>query len=203
VQIDQLEGADADPGTALSWELLGWAGGDIRRIWLRSEGERVDGTTEAADIEVLYGRAISRWWDLVGGIRHDFKPMSSQTFAGIGVVGLAPYKFEFEASAYFGESGQSTARIEVEYELLLTNRLILQPLIEVNAYGKDDERRGIGAGLSTLEAGVRMRYEFTRRFAPYVGLVYERALSQTADLRRAEGEDAHDTLVVAGVRTWF
>jgi copper resistance protein B len=203
LQLDQLEAWDADPGSGVSWEALGWAGGDLRRLWLRSEGERADGVTEAAEAELFFGRAISRWWDLVGGIRHDFKPGGSQTFAGLGVIGLAPYKFEVEASAYFGESGQSTARIEVEYELLLTNRLILQPLIELDAYGEDDERRGIGAGLSTFEAGLRMRYEFTRRFAPYVGVVYERSIGDTADLRRIAGEDTSDTLVVAGLRTWF
>ena len=100
-------------------------------------------------------------------------------------------------------SGQTAARFEVEYELLLTNRLILQPLVELNAYGKDDPARGIGSGLSSAEAGLRLRYEFTRKFAPYVGVVHERVFGNTADLRRDDGEDIDDTRVVFGLRTWF
>jgi len=140
---------------------------------------------------------------VVAGIRHDFKPGASQDFAAIGVMGLAPYKFEVEATGYIGESGQTAARFEVEYETLLTNRLILQPLVEVNVYGQNDERRGIGSGLSTAEAGLRLRYEVTRQFASYIGIVHERAFGRTADFRRAEGEDTDDTRVVAGFRIWF
>lgn len=201
--FNRLEAWDADPGTAYAWEGQGWIGGDINRLWLRSEGERVDGETESADLEVLYGRGIARWWDLVAGVRHDFKPGESQSFAAIGVVGLAPQKFEVEATAYIGERGQTAARFEAEYELLLTNRLILQPLVEVNVFGKNDPARGIGSGLSSVEAGLRLRYEFTRKFAPYIGVVRERAFGNTADLRRDEGEDIDDTRVVFGLRTWF
>lgn len=203
VLLNRLEAWNADPGTGLAWEGQGWIGTDRNRLWLRSEGERADGRTEAADLEVLYGRSIATWWDLVAGVRHDFKPGDSQSFAAIGVQGLAPQKFEVEATAYVGERGQTAARFEAEYELLLTNRLILQPLVEVNLFGKDDPARGIGSGLSTAEAGLRLRYEFTRQFAPYIGVVYERAFGGTADLRRAEGEDINDTRVVAGFRIWF
>lgn len=201
--FDQLEATEEDGETGLSWDVLGWAGGDERRLWLRSEGERFAGRTESADVELLYGRAFARWWDLVVGVQQDFDPGSSQTFVGIGVVGLSPYKFEIEATAYVGESGQARAALEAEYEILLTNRLVMQPLVELTFHAEDDEGRDIGAGLSTVEAGLRLRYEFTRRFAPYVGLVHERGVSRTADFRRAEGEAAGDTLVVAGVRTWF
>ncbi|MEJ7746953.1 MAG: copper resistance protein B [Luteimonas sp.] len=201
--IDRLEVWDANPGTGLEWEAQTWIGTDLDRLWLRSEGERLDGRTESADLEVLYGRSVATWWDVVAGIRHDFKPGASQDFAAFGVIGLAPYKFEIEATAYIGQSGQTAARFEVEYETLLTNRLILQPLVEVNLHGKDDPRRGIGSGLSTVEAGLRLRYEFTRRFAPYIGIVRERAFSGTADFRRAEGEDIDDTRFVAGLRIWF
>jgi copper resistance protein B len=152
---------------------------------------------------VLYGRSIATWWDVVAGIRHDFKPGASEDFAAIGVVGLAPYKFEVEATAYIGQSGQTAARFEAEYETLLTNRLILQPLAEVNLYGNDDPQRGIGSGLSTLETGLRLRYEVTRRFAPYIGVVREQAFGRTADLRREEGNPTNDTRLVAGIRIWF
>lgn len=201
--LDRLEAWDADPGTGIGWEGLGWVGTDLNRLWLRSEGERSDGHTESADLEILYGRSIARWWDVVAGIRHDFKPGASQDFAAIGVMGLAPYNFEVEATGYIGESGQTAARFEVEYETLLTNRLILQPLIEVNLHGQNDERRGIGSGLSTAEAGLRLRYEITRQFAPYIGIIHERAFGRTADFRRVEGEDVDDTRVVAGFRIWF
>lgn len=203
VLFNRLEAWDADPGTGLAWEGQAWFGSDLNRLWLRSEGERVRGKTEGADLEVLYGRSVARWWDLVAGVRHDFQPGGSQSFAAIGVMGLAPQKFEVEATAYMGERGQTAARVEAEYELLLTNHLVLQPLVEANFYGKNDPIRGIGSGLSTIEAGFRLRYEVIREFAPYIGIVRERAFGNTADLRRNEGEDIDDTRIVAGFRIWF
>jgi copper resistance protein B len=203
VLFDRLEGWDADGGTGLGWNARAWIGSDLNRLWLRSEGERIDNRTQGADLEVLYGHGFSPWWDVVTGIRHDFTPGGSQDFAAIGVMGLAPYKFEVEATAYIGQSGQTAARFEVEYETLLTNRLILQPLLEVNLYGKDDARRGIGSGLSTIEAGLRLRYEFSRQFAPYIGIVRERAFGRTADFRSDEGEHIDDTRFVAGLRFWY
>jgi copper resistance protein B len=201
--INRLEGWNADPASGMYWEGKSWIGTDLNRIWLRTEGVLRDGRLNDADLEVLYGHSVSTWWDVLVGIRHDFKPGESQDFAVIGVQGVAPYKFEVAATAYIGQSGQTAARLEGEYELLFTNRLILQPLVEVNVYGQDDARRGIGSGLSTVEAGLRLRYEVTRRFAPYIGLVQERAYGSTADLRRASGEDPNETRVVAGARIWF
>lgn len=203
VQFNRLEAWNADPGTGLAWEGQAWVGTDTDRLWLRSEGEQVDGLLESADLEVLYGRPVSRWWDLVAGVRHDFAPGGSRDFVAIGVIGLAPYKFEVAATAYLGQSGQSAARVEVEYETLLTNRLVLQPLVEMEINGRDDPRRGIGSGLSTVEAGLRLRYEVTRRFAPYVGVVHERAFGRTADFRKDDGHAARDTRIVAGARIWF
>lgn len=201
--INRLETSDADEGNALDWEGSGWIGTDLERVWVRSEGESIDGSIESADVEVLYGRAIARWWDAVVGIRHDFGDGPSQTFAAVGVMGLAPYMFEVEATAYIGESGQTGLNVEAEYETLFTNRLILQSLVEAEVWGKDDERRGIGSGLSAIEAGFRLRYEFTRQFAPYIGIVHERVFGGTADLRRAQGGDIDDTRIVVGLRTWF
>ena len=201
--FNRLEAWDADRGTGMQWEGQGWIGTDLDRVWLRSEGERVDGHTESADLEVLYGRSVTPWWDVVGGVRHDFAPGGSQDFLALGVIGLAPYMFEVEATAYLGGSGRTEARVEVEYELLLTNRLILQPLVEASVFGYSDERRGIGSGLGVVETGLRLRYEMHRRFAPYVGVVRERAFGRTAELRRDDGEDTDDTRVVAGVRIWF
>lgn len=201
--FNRLESVEAEHGSAQAWEAQGWIGTDTDRLWLRSEGEREHGATESADLEVLYGRAISPWWDAVAGLKHDFRPESSQTWAAFGVQGLSPYKFEVAATAYLGESGRTALNLEAEYELLLTNRLILQPLIEVDLNGKDDARRGVGRGLSTIEAGLRLRYELNRHFAPYIGLSRERAFGDTADYRRADGEDVDDTRFVAGIRLWF
>jgi copper resistance protein B len=203
VLFNRLEGFSGDGPGGLAWEGQAWVGGDIHKLWLRSEGERAGGHTEGADLEVLYGRAIAPWWDLVVGMRHDFQPGSAQDFIALGVQGLAPYKFEVAATAYIGESGQTAARLEVEYELLLTNRLILQPLVELEAHGKSDARRGIGSGLSSIEAGLRLRYEVTRQFAPYLGIVREQALGRTADFAREGDEPVIDTRWVAGVRFWF
>lgn len=201
--FNRLEGWNADPGTGMHWEGATWIGTDLNRLWLRTEGEERASRLESADLEVLYGHSMSPWWDVLAGVRHDFKPGASQDFVALGVQGLAPYKFEVAATAYVGQSGQTSARLEADYDLLLTNRLILQPLVEVNLYGQSDARRGIGAGLSTMEAGLRLRYEVTRRFAPYVGVVHDQAYGATADFRRAEGEDPGETRVVAGIRIWF
>lgn len=201
--LDRLETWDASEGAGLGWEASAWIGTDLDRVWLRSEGERVDDRTETADIEVLYGRSISPWWDVVAGIRHDFGEGPSQTYAAIGLMGLAPYKYEVEATAYISQSGQTAARIEAEYDTLLTNRLILQWQAELEFHGRTDELRGIGSGLGTFEAGLRLRYEITRKFAPYIGVAWEHAFGQTADFRRAAGDDINDTRVVAGVRIWF
>ena len=201
--LDRLEAWDADDGTGVGWEAASWVGTDLNRLWLRSEGERVGSSIETADIEVLYGRSVSRWWDVVAGVRHDFGEGPSQSFAAFGLMGLSPYKFEIEATAYIGQSGQTAARLEAEYDTLLTNRLILQWQAEVDFHGKDDELRGIGAGLGSFEAGLRLRYEVTRKFAPYIGVAWEHAFGQTADFRRAAGEAINDARLVAGVRIWF
>ncbi len=201
--LNRLETWNDSPGRGVAWEGRGWIGTDLNRAWLRTEGERVSNRTESADAEILYGHSVSPWWDVVAGVRHDSKPGDGQTFAAIGVQGLAPQKFEVETTAYLGQRGQTALRFEAEYELLLTNRLILQPLVEVNAYGKDDRLRGIGSGLSTAEAGIRLRYEFTRQFAPYIGVTREQAFGRTADFRREESGQRGDTRFVLGFRTWF
>ncbi|WP_240600544.1 copper resistance protein B [Solilutibacter silvestris] len=201
--LNRLETWNDKPGRGVAWEGKGWIGTDLNRVWLRSEGERVSSHTQAASTEVLYGRSVLPWWNAVAGVRHDSSPGAGQSFAAFGVRGLAPQKFEIEATAYVGQRGQTAARFEAEYELLLTNRLILQPLVEVNAYGKDDRLRGIGSGLSTAEAGLRMRYEFTRQFAPYIGVTREQSFGHTADFRRQADKRSGQARFVAGFRIWF
>lgn len=201
--VNQLEWQGSDDGNAVSWDAKGWVGGDIDRLWLRTEGERAKGRTEKAEIQALWGHAISPWWDLVGGIRQDFKPGDSESWAALGLQGMALYNFEAEATVFIGEAGQTAARLEGDYDILLTNRLVLQPTAEVNFYGKNDPQRGIGSGLSETEAGVRLRYEIRREIAPYIGVTWNRSYGKTAEYARGEGEDRSEVRWVLGVRLWF
>ncbi|MEE4910655.1 copper resistance protein B [Pseudomonas alliivorans] len=201
--LDQLEYQDADEGSTLAWDASGWIGGDINRLWVRSEGERTNGVTEDAELQLLYGRSVSPWWDVVAGVRQDFKPESPQTWAAFGIQGMALYDFEAEATAFIGENGQTAARLEGEYDILLTNRLILQPTAEVNFYGKNDPERGVGSGLANTEVGLRLRYEIVRQFAPYIGVTWSRSYGNTADFIRDEGGDVDEARFVAGIRMWF
>lgn len=200
---EKLEWQNADEGSALAWDLSGWIGGDIDRLWLRSEGERINGKTHEAEVQALWGHAISPWWDLVGGVRQDFKPDDSQTWAAFGIQGMALYNFEAQATAFIGEAGQTAARLEGDYDVLLTNRLILQPTVELNLYGKDDPQRGTGAGLSNTEFGLRLRYEIRRELAPYIGVNWNRIYGKTADYARDDGQDRSEARLVLGVRMWF
>jgi copper resistance protein B len=203
ILFDQFEWQPAGDGNGLNVDGKGWIGRDRDRLWIRTEGETEGRRVDEAQAHVLYGRQLWRWWDLVGGIRQDVRPGPAQTWVAVGVQGLAPYWFAIEATAYFGTSGRTQARFEVEYELLLTNRLVLQPLLEVELFGKSDPVRGIGAGLSTTEAGLRIRYEFRREVAPYIGLIWRQRYGQTADFAESSGEVARGMQFVSGVRVWF
>lgn len=203
VLLDRLETWDADPGRGQAWEGSAWVGGDIDRLWLRSEGQRTRGRLASADIEALYGHAVGPWWDLLLGARNDSGGGPSRQWAAIGVQGLAPYKFELSATAYVGTQGRTAAKVEADYDVLLSNRLILQPRIETWWHGRDDPATRTGAGLGSAEAGLRLRYEITRQFAPYVGVVHERRFGRSADYARADGEGSRDTRWVAGLRAWF
>ena len=200
--VNQLEWQGGD-GNAQSWDIKGWVGGDIDRLWLRSEGERSAGRTESAEAQALWGHAIGPWWDVVGGVRQDFKPGASQSWAAFGLQGMALYNFEAEATLFVGESGNTAARLEGDYDILLTNRLILQPTAELNFYAQNDPQRGMGSGLSESELGLRLRYEIRREFAPYVGVSWNRAYGQTAQYARDEDEDINQLRWVVGVRLWF
>ena len=203
VLFDQLEWQAVETGSGLHWDTKGWVGRDRDRLWFRTEGEAEDGGLGNGEVHLFYGRVFARWWDVVVGVRQDIRPGPAQTWAAFGVQGLAPYGFEVEATAYISDSGQTAARLEAEYELLLTNRLVLQPLVEVNVYGTSNAERGIGAGLGSTDAELRVRYEFRREFAPYVGLAWRRRFGQTADFTPAAGATAAGLRFVAGLRLWF
>jgi copper resistance protein B len=202
VLFDKLEWQGGSAGGA-AIENKSWIGGDLHRVWIRAEGESDDGRVDHASAHLLYGRSVARWWDVVAGARVDVEPGPAQAWAAVGLQGLAPYWFELEATAYVGPDARTHARFEVEYDLLLTNRVILQPVVELDLYGKSDPDRGIGAGLSALEAGLRLRYEIRRELAPYVGVTWNRKFFGTADLARSQGEDPAKARLTVGLRTWF
>ena len=192
-----------DGTNGLNLDSRGWVGRDRDRLWFRAEGDGDDGGVNGAQAHVLYGRQIARWWDLVAGLRQDFRPGAAQTWAAFGVQGLAPYWFDIEATAYIGASGRTHARFEVEYELLFTNRLMLQPLVELELVGKSDPARGVGAGLSTTDIGFRLRYELRREVAPYVGVTWNNKWGQTADYAETANEETGGARLVTGLRLWF
>jgi copper resistance protein B len=198
--FDELETHESD---GLAWDATFWAGRSFNKLAVRTEGEKSGGNTERAELELLWSHSVARWWDVVAGARADFEPGATQSWSAFGVQGLTPHRFALEATAYLADGGRSAARFEGEYELLITQRLILQPQLELNWYGQADAARGVGPGLSTGEAALRLRYELRREVAPYVGLVRERKYGATADAARANGEDPDDTRLVAGVRLRF
>lgn len=200
VLFEELEWQDAGAEQAFAWDAQGWVGTDFNRLWVKTEGEREEGELHEAALQLLYGRPLDRFWDLQVGVKRDFRPEPERNWLVLGVQGLAPYFFEVDAALFLAEGGQAALRLEAEYELLFTQRLILVPALEIEAHRRDEPLRNIGSGLSESSLGLRLRYEFTRKFAPYVGVEYRRLHGDTAEV--AAGEDS-DTLWVAGLRFWF
>lgn len=201
--LDQLEYQDRDEGSTLGWNLEGWLGGDIDRLWLRAEGERTNGETDKAETQLLWGHAIGPWWDLLAGLRQDAKPGHSRTWAAFGLQGMPLYGLETEATLYLGEHNQAALRLEADYDILITNRLILQASGEVEGYTRNEPQRRLGSGLASSEFGLRLRYELSRQFAPYVGLSWERQYGNSARLSRNAGHRTEQGQWVAGIRMWF
>lgn len=200
--LEQLEIHDADGKNPVTWEAEAWIGKDINKLWFKTEGERVGSETEEAELQALYSRAIAPYWDFQVGLRKDFKPKGRE-WGVIGLKGLAPYFFETDLALFAGDNGRTSARVQGEYELLLTQKTILTPEIEFNLFGKDDPEMRIGSGLSDVSVGLRLRHEFKREFAPYIGVEWTKKFGDTADFARADGEDVSDTQLVAGIRAWF
>jgi len=208
VMFDQLEWRDGDRGEGRgTWDAQAWYGSDLDKLWVKSEGKYVSSSREAglhdADVELLWDRVISDWWNIQAGARQDLGPGQSRSWAAVGIEGLAPQWFETEATVYASDQGRTAVRLKAQYDLLLTQRLVLQPFAEANLYGHTDRQRQIGSGLSDLEVSVRLRYEVRREFAPYVGLVWLRRFGSTADLVREAGGEASDLELTAGLRVWF
>lgn len=207
--IDQLEVGIARGRETYAWDAQFWYGGDIDKLWLKSEGEGAfGGEFEDAEVQALWSRAIDPWFDLQLGVRQDVAPGPDRTHLVAGVQGLAPYWFEIEGAVFLSNKGEVTARAEVEYDLRITQSLILQPRTEIDFSFQDVPELRLGNGLSTAEFGARLRYEIFPRsgpavIAPYIGVQYARAFGHTARFRRAAEEDIGGWRLLLGVRTWF
>lgn len=201
LQADLLEWSPK--GDGYSWEVEGWVGGDINRFAFKTEGEGASGKgVEAAEVQLLYSRAVARYTDVQVGLRYDFEPRS-RAYLTVGAAAMFPYWFEAEAALFLSDKGDLFARVEGSYDWRLTQRLILQPRAELEFAAQDTPEAETGSGLSTAELGLRLRYEIRREFAPYVGVAYERSFGDTADFVRAHGEKAESTRFVVGLRAWF
>lgn len=203
LRFDQIETFDGLHGRGQAWEMEGWYGTDADKLWLRSEGERESGTFDDSDVEALWSHAVAAYWNTQLGVRNDFGGGPSRQWLALGVQGLAPYWFELAATAYASPSGRAAARLRADYELLFTQRWILQPELEVNLYGRTDPQRRLGRGLSDASLGLRLRYEIRRQFAPYLGAVWTQRFGGTAAFARADGKPVSGLQWVAGVRVWF
>lgn len=184
---------------AFGLQAQAYYGGDYHKAWLKTEGDFIDGDIEHASAELLWDRVIARWWSLQAGVRHDFGIGASRDWLAVGISGLAPHWLELEATVYAGEQGRTALHLRVDYELLITQRLVLQPEVETYVYGKEDRERRLGSGVSQAKLGVRLRYEIKREIAPYVGVEWVRRFGDTADLAADENELG----AVAGLRIWF
>lgn len=204
VMINRLERVQTKENTYFNaYDFQGRIGKDYDKLVLKAEGEIDEGKVHEARTELLWSHATSAYWDAQLGVRNDSGIAPSRNWLALGMQGLAPYWFEIDATAYVGDQGRSALRLSAEYELLFTQKLILQPRIEANFYGVKDEERDIGAGLSSMVTGLRLRYEIRREFAPYIGVDWSSKFGETADLATAAGVNINDTNIVAGIRAWF
>lgn len=205
IMVDRLEARMKEGNDDYLWEGQGWYGGDLNKLWIKTEGEGEFGEDpEDAELQALWSRAINPWFDFQAGARHDFLPGDlDRSYLVVGIQGLAPYFFELDAAAFLSDEGDLTARFEGEYDQLLTQKLILQPRIELNFSAQDVPELGLGSGLTSVETGLRLRYEFHPEFAPYIGIGYERFIGDTADYARAANQDLGGWRALAGLRAWF
>jgi len=192
-----------EEGDGYRWDGEAWFGQDLDRLTLKSEGEGSGDGLEAAELQALYSHAIGPYFNLQAGVRQDFEPSPSRTYATVGFEGLAPYWFEIEAALFLSDHGDWLSRFEGYYDQRITQRVILQPRFELNLAAQDVPENEIGSGLSNAELGLRLRYEVTRELAPYVGVSWDRKYGDTANYARAAGEDPSIWSLVAGLRFWF
>lgn len=201
--VNRFESVRTTNDIAAAYDLQGWFGRDYDRVVLKAEGDVNGGALADARTELLWGHAIATFWDTQLGLRQDGGTAPDRGWLAFGIQGLAPYWFDVEATAYIGDESRTALRVEADYELSFTQKLILQPRLEVNVYGKRDAERARGAGLSDVAAGLRLRYEIRREFAPYIGVEWAGKYGGSASYARAAGQDTKERQAVVGVRFWF
>lgn len=203
--LDRLEHRDGKDSDYTYWEGQAWIGSDINKLWLKTEGNIVQGKTDDAELEAYFSRAISAFWDVQYGARHDFssEDLPARNWLGVGFKGLAPYLFEVDATAYVGNKGRTALRFKGEYDLLLTQRWVFIPELELNAYGKEDAERNLGSGLSDGSLTLRLRYDIRRELSPYVGVTWTQKYGGTADFARAAGAPTSESVLLAGFSAWW
>lgn len=199
--LDQFEGR-LGANDALRWEGEAWTGTDADRLWLKSEGEFEKSKVFGGQQEALYDTPLSAWFDLQAGLRYDLDSQPGRAWAAVGIEGLSQYFFHISATAYASDTGHYAAKFFGTYDLLLTQRLILQPEAEINIYSRSDPARLVSSGVSELDTGLRLRYEITRKFAPYIGVAYERRFAARSRLVAA-GETPAQLRFAVGLRSWF
>ena len=186
------------------FDLQAWYGTTFDRLVVKTEGDFSEGSLEENQTDILWGHAVSAYWDTQAGVRLDYnKEGENRQWLAFGLQGLAPYWFELDMTAYVGERGNTAFTLEAEYELLLTQKLIIQPRAEITLYGKNDKQNELGSGLSSSAIGFRVRYEFTRQFAPYIGVEWSNKFGNTADYATSSGQSNNNTAFVAGIKFWF
>jgi copper resistance protein B len=203
LRVNRLEVTDVDDETVVPFDLEAWIGKSYNRAVLKAEGEFASGDLAKARTELLWGHALAPYWDSQLGVRYDSGAGPNRSWLAAGIEGLAPYRFDLELTAYVGEANRSALRFDASYEMLMTQRLILEPRFEANFYGKDDVERGLGTGLSDASLALRLRYEIHRELAPYIGVEWIDEYSGTEDLTRAAGGDPSDIRFVLGLRFWL
>lgn len=185
------------------WDAQGWVGSDEQRAWVKTTGNlQGSGAPDRADVQLLYSRALNEFWDVQAGVRQTLEP-AARTSAVLGVQGLAPYWFEVDAAAFLGEGGRLTGRLETSYELTFTQKVFAEPFLTVRFSSKADPKLLEGPGLMDTEAGLRLRYEVSRNFAPYVGISWARRYGATRRRLTAAGGDGEETSGRAGLRLLF
>ncbi|WP_410210161.1 copper resistance protein B [Aquirhabdus sp.] len=201
--VNQLEVARDQGKTIANYDLEGWVGNDNNRLAIKAEGSTSNGDLEDARTELLWRKPVTTFWNTELGVRQDSGAGKDRTWLALGLQGISPYWVDLSGTVYVGDAGRAALRLEATYDWRITQRLILQPTLETNIYSKNDPAREIGRGVSDLQAGLRLRYDITRQFAPYIGVQTEQRYGKTAEYVRAKGESVSQTMAVAGVRLWF
>lgn len=195
--MDRFELLNNDENTRV-WEGSFYIGYDIDKLYVYSDGEATSDGLESSQNELVYSRAISPFWDAQVGLVYDKNANASKTWGEVAIAGLAPYYFETRAALLVNGVGNVGLRLDTEYEMLFTQKLILSTSVEADFYSKDDPTMQLGSGLSSMGAGLRLRYEFVREFAPYIGVTWDKTFGNTHDYN-----PINETSLMVGVRFWF